>query len=441
MVRVAFTESKTGLLTGRCEAEGREFWLHSPYDPVREAERTMQAQLAVAQEPFDSWIVYGFGCGHHLRALLKEPMLEGKLIEVWETNLEFFHSVSQRPEVADLLENPRIRVQATADISELARYSESWEEQRPFLLVHEPSLRLMPPHLQPFQELLVRYKMFLNGLSSFGEQMQENFQKNVSLSKPGIARFVGQFEEIPFLLISAGPSLQRNLHLVEEAKKHCLVGCVGTALKPVVQAGVEPDFFMIIDPKEQVAEQVEGLEEHRLPFFFMSTAHHRVAQQHRGPAFLVYQEGYEPAERAAQEQNEPTVKTGGSVSTALFELVLQFGANPVCLIGQDLAYTDQKSHVTGAHMEREVSDLSGTVHVENFWRTGTVPTVRNLVVYRDYLQRRSSGQGAALYNATEGGAFIEGFHHVTLESFLDEVRHVDAEVARGRLRELVHGRK
>ncbi|MCL6577752.1 6-hydroxymethylpterin diphosphokinase MptE-like protein, partial [Kyrpidia sp.] len=332
--RVQFLAAKNGAMTCKVFADTAEFLFHSRYDPLAEAKRMVAAQLG-SQELSSRIVVYGFGCGHHIRALLELLPAEEVEVDVVETNVSLFKQILKHDDFTDLIGDDRVRFTVTDRPARLAERAAEWEAVAPAWIIHEPSLRVIPNHLDGFRLALEGLLAHLKSVIAFRPLMEDNFAANVRLGLSGIGRFIGQFPDVPAVLVSAGPSLVKNVDLLQEARKHCLIGCVGTALGPLRQRGVVPDFFMITDPQPKVIGQVEQAPPD-IPMFVLSTVYPGVPEGYGGPRFIVYQKDYPPAEEWASKVGEPLVRTGGSVATTLFDVLVQMGCDPICLVGQDL---------------------------------------------------------------------------------------------------------
>jgi hypothetical protein len=436
-----FFRSKTGHLTCLCEKNnGEKFLIHSKYAPIQEAARMVKAQLK-GYDFFEKVIVYGFGCGHHIRELQKivEDNVE---IEVWETNIAFFYEVLKQDDFTNIFKDKRLKIKITQQINEFFSEFESLDSNKVAIIIHQPSLRLIPKFLHPFQLAMEKFLVKMTTINNFSHVLKENFLSNTSLEHSSIASFVQQFENVPVIMVSAGPSLEKNIHLLHEAQKHSLVCCVGTALKPLLNSGIHPDFFMMIDPKDQVFEQIEDICDLNIPLFYLSTVNKNVPLKYKGPKFIVYQEGYLLAEEYAHREGIPIIRSGGSVATALFDLLLKFGFSSICLVGQDLAYINQQTHVMGSHNFKHFTTLSDEViYIPSFNQLDQVPTSKQFLVYRDWFTNIARLENRSLYNATEGGAHIEGFEHITLIEFIEKNKEVDISATREYFKSLaqLHG--
>jgi len=419
-----------GHLTGCIHRNGRTYWLHSRYDPVQEADRFAVSQLSALHEHVDTVIVYGIGCGHHIRALATQLRPKKIKMEVWESNTHFLRELCRYPDMQDIVHNPLIEIVAMPSLTDWEERTKGWNEEGPALIIHTPSLHLIPEKLNPVRDLLESYQLFWLSVVASHRQMAENFRKNLKRGLPGIQRLVGRFSNVPIVLVAAGPSLKNNMLQLKEARKHCLIASVGTAWRPLMDAGIVPDFVMMTDPNPPMMEQIAGLEHEHVPLFALSTLYEGVLEQYQGPSYLVYQNGYIAAEQEARKRNDPLLDTGGSVATTLFSLAKVIGFSPICWVGLDLAYTNDLTHVPGAHRGIQLQQVAATTTVPDFLRKGVVATSRNLLCYLRWFERVASQTNAPLFNATEGGAFIEGFQHVSLHQFIQLVSDMDISMQR-----------
>lgn len=427
-----FAQTASGDLTCRCRLSDREIALHSKYQPVMEAKRFIQSQLSNMDAGVRRIIVYGFACGHHIRALL-EATDESVIIEVLEMNVVLFQTVSMYPDVQDLLGHPRLHIIATDELLSIRDFVQSWSAEEPVqLIIHDPSAQIIPAHLASFRDLLINYQVQQKSLLVNRSRLIENLHLNQQLGLPGIESLLNQWvqpnadalSQVPVLLVAAGPSLEEQLQTLRSVREHVMIVAVGRSLRLLLDEGIVPDFFMITDANEIVQTHIERLPQENVPMFFLSTVYHNVPRLYTGPKFIVYQhgmdykDGYMPPEFVK-------IDTGGSVSTSIFDLLLKFGFRNICLVGLDLAFTFGRSHAQGAMRHDQLSDtqLAVAPEVPNVDRSGMVKTSRSLMSFRQWFmvkarKLRASDERIVLCNASIGGAFIEGFEHVKLEEYV-----------------------
>ncbi|MED1873001.1 motility associated factor glycosyltransferase family protein [Brevibacillus borstelensis] len=434
---VALEKAKNGMWTASVKAEdGTTAYLHSRYDPHSEAVRWASAQQRGIDSVPDRIIVYGIGCGHHIEALLDQTAETATQIEVWETNVSAFSLLEENHVLDELSQHPRLTLVVSDEIGIFSLRMEGWKGLDVHVFVHEPSLRAVPYELTEFKRLLQFYQVRKNSVILSSDVLDANFAENTRKLWPSLARIKGRLA-VPAILVSAGPSLAKNISLLSKASAHGLIGAVGTVAKTLIANGIRPDFVVMSDPYQNMLKQLEGWGKEGIPLFFLSTLYPGVVQQYEGPKVILYQNGYEPAEQQAAKRGEPLVETGGSVSTTMFSLARVMGCGPICLVGQDLAHTDGRTHIEGTLLFKQLAQQGTETPVRSFDGNGTVRAPRNLLLYKQWFEKQAQASSETFYNATEGGAYIEGFEHVTLAQFLEKVGSIDATPAREELRRFV----
>lgn len=230
---------------------------------------------------------------------------------------------------------------------------------------------------------------------------------------------------IPGILVAAGPSLNKNMEELKKAKGKAFIIAVDTAVKPLLRAGIVPDMFAIIDglkPLELV--QVEGAKE--IPLIANLNSAPAVLDYHTGMKFF-FSEGYQFAERIFLKSGRKLgdVSTGGSVATTAFSLLYKIGLDTIILVGQDLAYTNNKSHADGTFREvMKEEDTSNFMMVEGTYED-LVPTTQDMKLFIDWYEMYIEGckehkKGFRVINATEGGAKLKGTENMTLREAIEQ---------------------
>ncbi len=81
-----------------------------------------------------------------------------------------------------------------------------------------------------------------------------NFLWNAPILKnyPGILKFKGIFKNHPAVIVGAGPSLEKNMHLLKEYRKNMIIISLDAALPVLVKKlGIYPDLVVMGDPTEK----------------------------------------------------------------------------------------------------------------------------------------------------------------------------------------------
>lgn len=268
----------------------------------------------------------------------------------------------------------------------------------------------------------------------FRNKLAENFYSNVRYMRTGykaIQLLNTIPADVPAFVVSAGPSLNKNVHELKRAKNKSFIIAVDTAIKPLVKAGIIPDMFATLDGIKPV-ELVEQEEAKEIPLLTKLNATKGMLDYHTGKKFFIH-DGFRYAAElfAINGKKLEGLPSGGSVATFAFSLACHLGFRKIIFVGQDLAYTDNKSHADGTFKEEmPEEDTKDFIMVPGNYEE-EVPTLSNLDGYRkwfgEYIEWWEKGHEVEFINATEGGARIEGTTLATLKEVIDRecVKEVD----------------
>lgn len=246
--------------------------------------------------------------------------------------------------------------------------------------------------------------------------------------------------DIPGIVVAAGPSLNKNIKELKKAKGKAFIIAVDTALKPLLAEGIIPDMFAVVDAKKPLT-LVDKEEVREIPLLTNFNANSEILEYHTGKKFFS-NEGILIADKVFQKSKKPngTVESGGSVATTAFSLLYKIGLERIILVGQDLAFTGNKSHADGTFEDvMKEQDTKGFVMVEGNVEE-KVPTRGDFKIYLDwygkYIQAiHNTNPAVRVINATEGGAKIKGTEIMTLHDAIEQecTREVDIQECMSRL--------
>lgn len=428
--------------------DGRRLYLAGRRDP--KAHPVNQISVLGKIVPNAPVLILGMGNIHYLEELMAQTdesvivMLYEPLFSVFEKQLERvdFEKIFGRRTVALIVEGINeggmegiVRTMLQGDKIPLMKY---------FVLPNY--VELCREQVNHFLELLVKitenYYMGIGTKMFFSPYQAENFYHNVQYIRTGYKAFQlfrAIPDDIPAFVVSAGPSLNKNIKELKRAKNKSFIIAVDTAVKPLLREGIVPDMFATLDGLKPL-ELVKTEQARNLPLLTMVTAANAILDYHTGKKFF-YDEGYEYV-RKMFEMNGKKLEgfpTGGSVATLAFSLTCHLGFRKIIFVGQDLAYTDNKSHADGTFQDAmPEEDTEEFIKVPGNYET-EVPTLKNLDSYRkwfgEYIEWWTRGHKTVFINATEGGARIEGTELMTLSEVIDRecIKEVDVSACIDRL--------
>lgn len=232
------------------------------------------------------------------------------------------------------------------------------------------------------------------------------------------------YKNRPVLIVATGPSLNKQLALLAQYQ-HLFVIIAADPAVPILKAqGIVPQYVVSLDPKKRPYWKQGELDPRTTfvieigccPDVAWSSHHKYLVTSCNSDVFRIVNDlGPAPSR----------LLTGGSVTTTAYSLAHHMGANPIVMIGQDLAWTDGKDHAEGyvSQYSREVLEAR---HEKGFEIEGydgkPVRTERQLLYYKTWFEQQIAKMPDRLIvNATEGGARIEGAAHVPFESVCREI--------------------
>ncbi len=237
----------------------------------------------------------------------------------------------------------------------------------------------------------------------------------------------GAFADIPAILVAGGPSLDKNIHLLAEAKNKAVIIAVDTVLPALLSRGIAPDFVTSIDPEEftfeKYAEVIPQIEKTALICTAWVTP--KVPKTFpNGRVFWTFAgNGVESWMNSLMGGRLLT--TGAkTVAHLSFTAAVILGCSPIVFVGQDLAFSGEKDHASETVLSNQdmLDDLfkSGK---DLIWVEGNlqekVATNRSFYSMIKSFEKMIAGTPGRYINATEGGARLAGTEIRTLREVMD----------------------
>ncbi|BDG61738.1 motility associated factor glycosyltransferase family protein [Caldinitratiruptor microaerophilus] len=429
--RLELLLARSGQLTGRIGVAGRPVYLHSSVDPSLEAARWAAEQGIV---PEGCTVLLGLGLGYPAQAL-RARMTTGQLV-ILEPSPEVLWGALHNPALADLLADPAVHLLAGPWTQHTA--ARLWQLLFPFpqgkiRVVDFPARWRGDPDgfsrlAQAVVHTVTSQIVNANTLRLFAARWTGNFFANlpVALNHPPASRLFGQFHGVPAVVVAAGPSLSKNVEALRAVRDNVLIVAVGTALKPLLRAGVRPHLVITVDGAEANDAHFRDADADGAWLLYDMTCFPSIPARWSGGAFVLGSSGNLAswANNILGELATPYA-SGPSVSNCALDVVTRMGCDPVLYVGLDLAYTDGRSHARGTVYESitldEIRRTRRLVEVEG-WDGQPVWTDTSLLAMLTWFERRlaTGGPHPLVIDATEGGARKPGMIAMPLRAALEQ---------------------
>lgn len=224
-------------------------------------------------------------------------------------------------------------------------------------------------------------------------------------------------EDVPVIIVSAGPSLDKNIDELKRAEGKAFILATDTAVKYLLAHDIAFDAMVSIDARKSVKHfKDERCED--IPLFCVPEARNEIMEKNKGRK--IWFEGIYYVEDLYKKFNRtfPQYNTGGSVATAALMAGLSLGFKKIVLIGQDLAYGEGATHA-GNVTKKILNEDKGTSMVEGI-DGKPVRSRYDWIIYRDWFEKViETKPEIEVIDATEGGALIHGSTVMTLAEVID----------------------
>ena len=353
----AVEASKAGELTVAAPtADGRRLYLHSRHRPIEESKRLIEG-IDCAECVF--FYIHGLGLGYHLE-LLFERCGEEATFAVFEPDLLLLRTALEARDLSELIGSRRVvffwKVDKADLYVRLMRYA-SMISLGTTDVLHAASLQLHPEFYDQMRAWLAEFASFcktnMNTLVLNGRRTLENISRNLGwyVAAPDTSRLTDRYKNAPAVIVSAGPSLRKNKHLLKNLPGKAVVIAVQTTFQPLLEMGIEPDFVTALDYHDICTRYFEKLPAKvKTELVAEAKATNLIFGLHTGPVTLI---GNEMAEALLREMRIEKAKLpcGSTVAHLAYYLAEHLGCDPIIFVGQDLGFSDGLYYVPGTSFE------------------------------------------------------------------------------------------
>lgn len=398
--------------------ENKKKYVHSKYNPKVSAKQLLDL------EDYNNetiWFVFGLGLGYVATELLEVMGESNKLIIVEPTN-ELFQK--QKEYIKYLIEDKRVHI----------FYGD--EEERLQALLKENikvkdlkniKLIINPVYEEYFKAYYISVTNIINeyinyirtSFYTYNKFIENNLTNIIAnrreLSKSNdIRKYKDKYKNIPALIVSAGPSLSKNISHIKDFKGVIFTGT--RTLQNIKAENQTPHFLVCADPGQIAYDILRNHKENDINLIATANASPQVVQYNTGKQYFIDANGKNMSKQILGIEL-PTIKAFGSVAVVSLTVAQYMGCNPIIFIGQDLAHTGEKAHVDNY----KSYDVTKT---ERVYTKGSqeenVPTTTSLLLFLRWIEQfiKETKDVTTYYNCTEGGAWIEGAKH---EPFKDVI--------------------
>ena len=425
-------ETRRGDKTLAINRDDKKTYLHSKYDPIREANTILESY----EDIDDSSIVfYGTGLGYHIKLILeKYPNIK---YYIYEPILELMYNFLSNINLRDFPKNKLmgISIEGCFNIEGLSR----------FVDLNRDKLKIieLPSHKQNFSEEFNKFnEIFLEIIKgkrselvtnySFQKRWIINSMKNFGevLSTPNILiEKKEEFKGKTAILVAAGPSLNEEIENIRYIKEKGLayIFSVGSAINTLIYNDIYPDAACTYDPKEKNQIVFQMAKERRIkeiPMIFGSSVGFETLENYLGDKYhmITSQDTVSNYYLRAKDNNAINiVRDASSIAVVTIQLLYELGFSSIILVGQNLGYRDKQRYSEGISYD---SDLNEEEIEKGIWVKDVYGN--EILTNEGFNSMRQQMEvcikqfpNINIINTTKGGAHIEGADFIELKEIID----------------------
>lgn len=259
----------------------------------------------------------------------------------------------------------------------------------------------------------------------FSKDWFENYIYNLPsvLTDETLDKYKNVYYDKPAIIVSAGPSLEKNLHLLKGNEDNFIIITGIRTLSTLKKQGIKCDFACVIDGSEVMYKVSKDALNYDTPLFYSEGANKNIIKEYKGKKLYFSSPTFYQISCKLGDFKTDLIFQGGSVAHSCTAIAHYLGCNPIIFIGQDLAYTNNQIHAKNATIEGEkIQADKYDLFVKDIYGN-EVPTSYGLDSFRKSFEGFIKYFNNRTYiNATEGGANIEGTKVMKLSEVIEQFK-------------------
>ncbi|MDD3269536.1 MAG: DUF115 domain-containing protein [Syntrophomonadaceae bacterium] len=378
-------------------------------------------------------IFLGFGLGYELIYFLQNLYKKQNTayILIIEKEIEIFLAALSTMDLTRIIEDPGITFLVGAEENNLYVLLQDYlvNNERVVLLkavnpVYHPSaMRINKAYyiktLQVFRDAATLTLEYFGNDPYDSLLGTENMLANLAeiIDNPGINMLQDKFAGKPAIVVSSGPSLNKNKHLLKGLEDKAVIICADSTLRILMDIGVKPHLVASLErvpPTVKIMEGYQAEDVQEVYYAACPVVPPGAYQAYPGPRIMVFRK-YKHFEWLGIERG--ILRILFSAGNMAFKLAETLGCDPIILVGQDLSFSrDGDTHARGSLLGEKQEVYYQRQPIEVMGNDGK-PVITEWAWYNCIKAYESDVAGckAKVMNSTEGGAYIIGTQIMPLQ--------------------------
>ncbi|MCX8130702.1 MAG: DUF115 domain-containing protein [Clostridia bacterium] len=408
---------------------------HSIYSPDIDGQIM---SIMLNEEDYDTIFVFGIGMGHHINEMCKSFPEKNKIF--YEPNFDVFCELLKVQDLEKLY-SKNVMFLLSDDRQSIV---DSLIHLFTTFVIYKVTFIGLPTYIAEYSEdwtyitkgyvdFFMRYSVNLKTLIKYNNSWMINIFKNLRHYpfESGFDDFKEKFKGVPGIVVSSGPSLKKNMHLLKDILDKAVVVSAGSSINALDASGIIPHIMLAVDGSQLMSDEYNAVKDNSILFAHIMNVHFDCIEKYKGPKlhFKVSSEMSVEYYEKVNSISSTTIGSGGSCANVAMDFLAKLGCNPIVLIGQDLCFTGNVTHSEGVWDRKEITtevlksdgpdfikkkDIFG----DDVFTNRVFSTIHKW--FEDYIRANEThSTGLKVINATEGGLPIQGAENM---SFSEAIR-------------------
>ena len=343
----------------------KDKFIHSKYNPISEAKKTYDA-LIKDNIPLHSFCFFGIGLAYLSELFIKEQ--KDVRIVLIEPDIFIFILFLASRDLSDVFSHKNLIIIPATTPSETLLILENLNINLAHSFYFKSSLDISRGWIEEFRSIRERHRqkneLNCNTLKKFYARWLRNFMQNIEhvFALEGISYLKNAFSSIPCIIFAAGPSLDEHIEILKPYQDNFIIIAVDTSLIPLQEAGINPDFVILMDGQYLNFLHIMGAKATSSILITESTVYPSVFREDFRKIYLASSSF--PLAKYIEDflESKGVLSSGGSVATSSWDMARLFSCTPIIMAGLDLAFTKGKTHSISCRFEKESLIFSDKFH-------------------------------------------------------------------------------
>lgn len=315
--------------------------IHNPQNPLGEA---IEIFKNCENTPVSIHLIYGMGLGYLFQVASLNS--QGTVI-LYEPDLNILWFAFTLVDFSNDISKPNVYVTDEFEKMTMDIYQKSGMKNSPVLL-SLPTQREFDP--KDFNNFVSKLQNIIGSFALDLKYTQNRFYSSLKmlitnipklLNETPLIKLKDQYKGKTAIIVSAGPTLDRNIETLKKYRNNYVLFTVGTAVKTLFKNDITPDFLCIIE-SFNCSKQIEGLDLSNVNFITEPYSN-PILHNFKFKNIYSHISANTPINHLWAEicnENIDEYWSKGTVSYTAINCARILGCSKIILVGQDLAYIE-----------------------------------------------------------------------------------------------------